>query len=245
MRVLLVSDIHSNLVAFRAVLEDARLRGGWDAVWHMGDIVGYGPEPSACLDLLGELGAVSVAGNHDWGVLERVPITEFNYAAALANRWTAQQLSPRQRRYLEELPLTLQFDEFTLVHGSPRDPIWEYLMEAPEAKASFEALTSRHGTMGHTHIPAAFWLEPESQVCYRLPLNPEQPLWLGSGRWLINPGSVGQPRDRDPRAAYALLDRETLSVTAHRVEYDIKATMDRTVAVGLPVYLAERLLEGR
>jgi len=99
--------------------------------------------------------------------------------------------------------------------------------------------------MGHTHIPGAFWLEPDTGQCHRLPLNPEQPLWLGSGRWLINPGSVGQPRDRDPRAAYALLDRETLSVTAHRVEYDIKATMDRTVAVGLPVYLAERLLEGR
>ena len=118
-------------------------------------------------------------------------------------------------------------------------------MEAPEAQKSFEVLTSRHGTMGHTHIPAAFWLEPEGGTCHRLPLVEERSLWLGSGRWLINPGSVGQPRDRDPRAAYAILDRETSTVMAYRVEYDIAATIKRTVEVGLPVYLAERLLEGR
>ena len=245
MRVLLISDVHANLVAFRAVIADAKQRGGWDAIWHMGDIVGYGPEPSACLDLLGEIGAVSVVGNHDLGVLEKVPLNQFNYAAAFANRWTAQQLSSTHRRYLEELPLTLELDEFTLVHGSPGDPVWEYLMEAPEAKASFELLASRHGTMGHTHIPAAFWLEADSHVCHRLPLSDGLSLWLGSGRWLINPGSVGQPRDRDPRAAYAILDLEAFRATAYRVEYDIKATIDRTVEVGLPIYLAERLLEGR
>jgi diadenosine tetraphosphatase ApaH/serine/threonine PP2A family protein phosphatase len=245
MRALLVADIHSNRVAFHAVLEDARQRGGWDVVWSMGDIVGYGPEPGACIDLLGELGGVSVAGNHDWAVVEKVPLSEFNYLAAIANRWTAGQLSLAHRNYLTGLPLTLRFGDFTLVHGSPRDPIWEYLLDSEQALSNFAKLTTVHAAIGHSHVALAFRLEPEQGVVERLNLTDGQTLPLRDGRWIINPGSVGQPRDRDPRAAYAILDDAAGTVTAYRVAYDIAATQEKMAEAGLPTPLITRLSQGR
>ncbi|MCX6021351.1 MAG: metallophosphoesterase family protein [Chloroflexi bacterium] len=243
MRTLLVSDIHSNLVALRAVLEDAQQRGGWDRIWNMGDIVGYGPEPSACLKRLLDEGAVSVAGNHDWASVGKVPLTDFNYVAAEANRWTSAQLKAEHRSYLESLPLTLRFDDFTLVHGSPRDPIWEYLTERADALANFALLTSAHAAIGHSHVALAFRLDPQTGECRRMTLKPGEAHVLGEGRWIINPGSVGQPRDGDARAAYALLEDDAL--TAHRVAYDIQATQTLMEALGLPSALAARLSFGR
>lgn len=245
MRVLLVADIHSNLTALQAVLADAQERGGFDAVWSMGDIVGYGPEPGACLDLLDQLGGISVAGNHDWACVGKVPLTEFNHIAAAANRWTARQLSKAHHNYLAGLPLTLRFGDFTLVHGSPRDPIWEYLTEREQAVENFAALTTSHAAIGHSHIALAFSLHAERNTLQRQRLTLGQTLPLRDGRWIINPGSVGQPRDGDPRAAYAVLDDAAGTVTAYRVAYDIAATQAKMHAAGLPEYLAQRLSAGR
>ena len=245
MRVLLVADIHSNLTALQAVLADERQQGGFDAVWNMGDIVGYGPEPTACIDLLDQVGGISVAGNHDWASVGKVPLTDFNHIAAAANRWTARQLSKAHTNYLAGLPLTLQFGDFTLVHGSPRDPIWEYLIESEQAIENFAALATSHATIGHSHIALAFSLNTERNTLRRLRLTPGLTLPLRAGRWIINPGSVGQPRDGDPRAAYAVLDDAAGTVTAYRIAYDIAATQEKMRAVGLSEYLARRLSEGR
>jgi diadenosine tetraphosphatase ApaH/serine/threonine PP2A family protein phosphatase len=216
--------------------------GEVDAVWHLGDIVGYGPEPDAVVARLREVGAVGVQGNHDAAAAEVLGIEWFNRDARRAMEWTRAVIAPETRSWLAALPVTLTDGDATLVHGSLRDPIWEYVTSAPVARASLAALGSRLGFNGHTHIPIAY-VEEDGAVEVVGP-GDGSVLELRGRRALVNPGGVGQPRDGDPRAAYLVLDTTADTVTWHRVEYDIESVQAAMRAVGLPGRLAARLAVG-
>ena len=222
------------------MLQDIEERGGAEQLWCLGDIVGYGPDPSECIAMLCQYNHLCVAGNHDWAAIGRVDISDFNPDAAEACRWTARQLSPEDVRYLENLPLTLSRDDFTIVHGSPREPIWEYVLSTESAGANFQFFETRFCLIGHSHLPVVF--KNVGQRCVLMELPPE--LRLGENRLIINPGGVGQPRDGDPRAAYAIYDAGAATIYHYRIPYDIEATQQRMVEHGLPVFLAMRLSHG-
>ena len=235
-----MADVHANLAAFQAVLSDIEKRGGADEIWCLGDIVGYGPDPSECIALLRQLPHLCVAGNHDWAAIGKVDISDFNPDAAQACRWTATQLTPEDARYLESLPLTLRRNDFTIVHGSPREPIWEYVVSTQSAKANFGYFETRFCLVGHSHVPLVF--ESTGPTCLLEELPSE--LKLGGNRLIINPGGVGQPRDGDPRAAYAIYDEGNKTIYHYRVPYDIEATQEKMVKRGLPSFLVVRLSYG-
>jgi len=239
MRIAVVSDVHSNLVALDAVLTHA---GAVDAVWHLGDIVGYGPDPNGVVARLAEVGAIGVRGNHDAAAIGGLEIEQFNPEARAAMEWTRAAIDGTTRAWLEAQPLRRQDGAFGLVHGSPRDPTWEYLTSAAIARASFGAMDTPHGLNGHTHIPVAFILDGDRIDAIR-PRDGDR-LALGDRRGLLNPGSVGQPRDGDPAASYLVLDPEAGVATWHRVGYDIAAVQAAMVGAGLPRRLAERLGHG-
>ncbi|MFH1559834.1 MAG: metallophosphoesterase family protein [Chloroflexota bacterium] len=199
MRIVVLADIHSNMEALSAVLADAREDGPVDEVWCLGDIVGYGPDPVACIDAILGMNHVSVAGNHDLASAGKVSLADFNPYAAATFRWTASQLSPVQILHMANLPLRIERYPFTLVHGSPRDPIWEYLLSLDEAQACFDHFTTPYCLVGHSHIPSIF---RHGKEAVKMPLGTLFP--LGKERLIINPGSIGQPRDGDPRASYAI-----------------------------------------
>ena len=245
MRYAILGDIHSNLAAFEAVLEDIERKGKADELWCLGDIVGYGPDPHQCIELLRQHNHLCVAGNHDWAAIGKADISLFNPVAAMACRWTAKQLNPEEVHYLENLPLVLQRDDFTLVHGSPRDPIWEYLLSSNTARDNFNYFQSQFCLVGHSHIPLVFEYLSESDACLFEELQPEVSLGVGRSRLIINPGGVGQPRDDDPRASYAIYDSEAQVVYHYRVPYDIAATQEKMVKCGLPSSLVVRLSYGR
>ena len=243
MKALIVSDVHSNLEAFRTTIEDAQQRGGFDEIWSLGDLVGYGPDPSACVDLLRSYAHNAVAGNHDLAAVDSISVERFNPYAAAANHWTAEQLTQEQAEYLGNLPLTLEIDEFTLAHGSPRDPIWEYLVTVESAIACFTHIDTYWCLVGHSHMPflciprldgAAFMAFPEGRA-----------IQLDEEALIVNPGSVGQPRDGDPRASYVVYDDAAQTLEHRRVEYDVAATQDKMRRHGLPDYLINRLSVGR
>ena len=245
MRYGIISDIHANLAALQAVL--AHL-GSVDALWCLGDIVGYGPDPNECVEIVQRQASLCIPGNHDWASSGKIGTEDFNDDAAQTCLWTRQQLSPPNRDFLANLAETRQEGDFTLAHGSPGNPIWEYLLSVGNARESFGDFQSRFCLVGHTHVPLAFTLEDSDgrQGCRGALLAPDVPLELEEGTRLIyNPGGVGQPRDGDPRAAYALYDGEAQTITHHRVPYDIAATQQRMTAAGLPQYLVERLAIGR
>ena len=243
MRALIVSDIHSNLEALESVLGDARSRGGFDQVWSLGDVVGYGPDPGPCIDLLLQHDLRAVAGNHDLAAIGRLSLEAFNPYAAAANRWTAGQLSAEQAEHLAGLELRLELDEFTVVHGSPRDPIWEYVVTVQAAVASFTHFDTYWCLVGHSHIP--FVCRPSAQGAEFLQFPLDAPVTLDEQQVIINPGSVGQPRDGDPTASYAVYDSDASTVTHHRVEYDVAATQEKMRGHNLPQYLIDRLPLGR
>lgn len=240
MRYAILADIHGNLAAFQAVLQDIEERGGVDELWCLGDIVGYGPDPGECIAFLRQFPHLCVAGNHDWAAIGKVDVSDFNPDAAQACRWTASQLSPEDVRYLENLPLTICRDDFTIVHGSPREPIWEYILSTQSAKANFGYFETRFCLIGHSHVPLVF--EDIGETCLLSELPAE--LKLGENRLIINPGGVGQPRDGDPRAAYAIYDDEDKTIYHYRIPYDIEATQERMARQGLPAFLAIRLSYG-
>ena len=242
MRIAIVSDIHSNLPSFEAVLLHAEAGGRVDALWCLGDLVGYGPHPNECIAQLRRYEHRAVAGNHDLAACGRMGTEEFNEAAAAAAQWTAGQLSDAARAYLEELPLVVTEGDFTLVHGSLRWPEWEYLLSSEQAQAHLELQQTPYGLVGHSHL--TFVCEEDAPPRLRPTVDGER-VELGSQRLILNPGSVGQPRDGDPRAAYALYDSEARAVTYHRVEYDIGATQRAMEAARLPAWLSERLSYGR
>lgn len=236
-RILLISDVHGNLAALEAVLAAA---GQVTAVWVMGDTVGYGPDPSDVLALLKEKRARMVAGNHDLAVATGQGLEAFNPHAREAATAHRGWLTAAERDDLAVLPLTLGAEDFTLCHGSLRDPVWEYVFTAQQADASLAIAPTSHVCNGHTHVPALY--RKDSRVTHQ-PLREGAPVPL-EGRMLINPGSVGQPRDGDPRAAYAILDTEGATIELGRAQYDVSETQRRIRARGLPGILADRLAVG-
>lgn len=243
MRYAVIADIHANLAAFTAVLEDIEHKGGVNEIWCLGDIVGYGPDPRQCLELLRKYNHVCVAGNHDWVAAGKMGTAYLNPLAATASRWTAQQLSPEDIQYLENLPLTIEKEGFILVHGSPADPIWEYVMSTSVAARNFAFFQSNFCLVAHTHVPVVF--KEENGSCLSVPFSPGIGIVLGENRLIINPGGVGQPRDGDPRASYAIYDSEGRVIRLYRIPYDIGATQDKMMQAGLPIHLITRLKDGR
>lgn len=237
MRYAILADIHGNLEAFQAVLQHAEGQGALAEIWCLGDIVGYGPDPGPCLETLRRYPHAAVAGNHDWAAADKVSHQDFNPEAAAAVRWAGRQLGGEDIRYLEDLPLQVVRGDFTLVHGSPRHPIWEYLLSAVEAAESFPRFTTPYCLVGHSHMPLLF---REGQSPELLPSS----LALGKERVIINPGGVGQPRDGDPRASYAIYDSESRTLRHYRVPYDLERTQHKMLELGLPLKLAVRLALG-
>ena len=242
MATLIIGDIHGNMEAFQAILDHAGDHGGFQEVWSLGDIVGYGPDPGACLDLLLDHSPIAVAGNHDRAAVGLLGLETFSHYAAEACRWTASNLSEAQQSYLRELPLVLTRGAFTLVHGSLRDPVWEYLVHPEAAQTTFGLLETQRCLVAHSHIPFVCREGTQRPLFERLPEVVALP--LGQGHVIINPGSVGQPRDGDPRAAYVLYDADADTVTLHRVSYDIAVTQEKMARAGLPEPLITRLAAG-
>ena len=242
MRALIVSDIHSNLEALDAVLADARRHGGFDAVWCLGDIVGYGPEPSACLRRLREYDLTAIAGNHDHAAASVIDAADFNGAAYAAICWTAAQLSADEIRYLSQLPTIAQRPPFTLTHGSLRHPLTEYLLHPHQAIATLNLLTTPYCLVGHSHHP--FICRENGGSPQFQPFPPDGRTPLDAERRIINPGSVGQPRDGDPRASYALYDSAQPAIEHHRANYNLPAVQTKMRHAKLPQYLIDRLDHG-
>jgi len=235
-RIAVLSDIHGNLPALEAVLQAL---APFDAVWHLGDVVGYGPQPNEVIARLAREDAIGVCGNHEAAALGRIDTAWFNEDARAAIEWTAARLEPAARDWLAALPERRQEGDFTLVHGSPRDPTWEYLASVPVARASFAALTTPHAFVGHTHDPRVF--REEDGLVETLGPGDGSELELDHRRVLLNPGSVGQPRDGDPRAAAMTFDTERRLVAWQRVSYPIAATQALMRQAGLPRRLVDRL----
>ena len=239
MRIAVLSDIHGNLPALDAML--AALRP-YDAVWLLGDVVGYGPQPNEVIARLIDEGATGVRGNHDSAALGELDTDSFNDDARAAIEWTTEQLNPAARKWLAALPNQVVEEPFTLVHGSPRDPVWEYVFTPGVARRNLPELETRHGLVGHTHIPIAFREIGdgiETLVPHEL-----SPLKMTEMRLLANPGSVGQPRDGDSRASALIYDTDQGTLEWHRVEYPIEAVQQLMGEIGLPPRLAARLSLG-
>jgi predicted phosphodiesterase len=235
-RIGILSDIHANLVALETVLADL---GEVDALWVCGDTVGYGPEPSDVLALLIERRATLVAGNHDRAVGAGEDLGIFNAPAAVAAKMHQRWLSAEERDVLAALPRTLETNDVTLCHGSLRDPLWEYVTNPKSAAASLALAKTSHCCAGHTHVPSLFRAGEQQPglVDYDMP-------YALAPRAFLNPGSVGQPRDGDPRAAYAVIDLPAGTVTFHRSTYRIEETQRRIRERGLPAIFADRLSFG-
>jgi predicted phosphodiesterase len=236
-RIAILSDIHANLVAFEAVIEAAR---PFDAVWCLGDVVGYGPRPRECIALLQSLPHVCVVGNHDYAAIGRLKLEEFNPIAQFATAWTVAALTVEDMAFLTALPNRIIDDPVTLVHGSPRQPIWEYIYEPETAAANFPLLDTAVCFLGHTHVCSLFHEVEASLGLMRQPRAGDR-YQIADGRAMINPGSVGQPRDGDARAAYAIYDSDHGTIDFHRAAYDIESTQLQMVAAGLPGSLIRRL----
>jgi len=239
---LIISDVHANLTALEAVLADAP---EFDEIWCLGDLVGYGPNPNECIERIQDFSHVSMAGNHDWAALGKLDLSSFNTDARDASIWTQAELSPAAREYLNELPIQIEKDGFNMAHASPREPIWEYILDANQAYANFEHFSASICLVGHTHIPIVFELDEQRRRCETKIPPFANLLEFDQTRMIINPGSVGQPRDGDPRASYAMLDLDAMTWEFHRVAYPVEITQERMRARGLPRRLVERLEMGR
>lgn len=246
MRIAIVSDVHSNLAALEAVLQHADKQNALDAVWLLGDCVGYGPQPNEVIALLARQSMLGVIGNHDLAVIGAMDTSDFNPAAALAAAWNAGALSDESRQFLASLPAiaTPTDAECVLCHGSLRAPAWEYLVSEEAARAQFEQMTVPWSFVGHTHIPLIIEQTEDGEVFGDHPENGTL-VDLEGRRLILNPGGVGQPRDGDPRSPYAVLDTEQQTVQFWRVPYPIGKTQTLMETAGLPERLIERLAQGR
>jgi diadenosine tetraphosphatase ApaH/serine/threonine PP2A family protein phosphatase len=242
-----ITDIHANLPALEAVLASAGKRRV-EEIWCLGDVVGYGADPDACAELVRERCDICLVGNHDLAVLGELDIAAFSEAAAEAVEWTRERIGEEALEFLRELDPSGQREEVGLFHASPRDPVWEYVLSIEQAKACMELQPERLALIGHSHVALFFVRLPEGdgpgdtrggQAEDGLKLD------LGDGRWILNPGSAGQPRDGDPRAAWLELDTQKPAARFHRVEYDIDRAAASIVEAGLPKRLADRLYIGQ
>jgi predicted phosphodiesterase len=242
MRVAVISDIHGNLHALETVLaaiDDERP----DAIWCLGDLVGYGPRPNECTEAVAQRANVCLVGNHDLGVTGAISLEEFSHDAATAARWTQNVLEDRWRTYLESLEPTAQVEGAELYHASPRDPVWDYVLTADGAYDALNRTEAPLVLVGHSHVAIQVVLAGGRLDGGLAPAGTE--LDLSAGRYLINPGSVGQPRDGDPRAAFLILDFDRMFATFRRVEYPVEQTQAELRERGLPETLAERLAHGQ
>jgi predicted phosphodiesterase len=243
MRVAIASDIHGNKQAFEAVIAAAEDAGA-EELWCLGDLVGYGAEPDACVALADAHCTVCLAGNHDLAVVEVLSLDDFSRGAALAAYWTREVIRPETREYLLSLSPQSSAEGVGLFHASPRDPIWEYVLSALAAELCFDATDFRISFIGHSHVALSFH-RPEGEPASGTTRREGVEVDLTAGEWLINPGSVGQPRDGDARAAWLMLDTGNWTATWRRAEYDIAGAQAAIRAANLPDSLAERLQYGQ
>ena len=243
MRVAIASDIHGNRHAFEAVIAAAEAAGA-EELWCLGDLVGYGAEPDDCVALASEHSAVCLAGNHDLAVTGRLPIDDFSRGAALAVSWTQDVMRPESIAFLKSLEPTGAAEGIGLFHASPRDPVWEYVLSSLAAELCLDVTRQRIAMIGHSHVALAFH-RSEGEPATGSTRRPGEVADLTRGKWLINPGSVGQPRDGDPRAAWLLLDTTAATAEWRREEYDIAGAQAAIRAARLPDSLAERLRHGQ
>lgn len=245
MRILLLSDIHANLTALEAVIKDA---GEFERVWCLGDIVGYGPEPNECIDRLRGFELVCLAGNHDLAVTGKTSLWDFTETAQEAIFWTRHRLTSENHDWLGCLPSTTLAvgHGITLVHASPRDPVWEYIVTREIARDNLSFIDTPICLNGHSHIPIMFRLPWEGLKILEEPLKVNAAIHLTTyDQVFINPGSVGQPRDEDPRASYAVLDLDAMTYTQRRVPYDFSKTQKLMKQARLPDRLIRRLRFGQ
>ena len=244
LRIAVIADIHANLAALEACLgsiEEADV----DDVWCLGDVVGYGPDPDACAELVRERCSLCLAGNHDLAVLGQLDIESFSESAAAAVTWTQGVVQEATLDFLGGLEPAGRRDGIDLCHASPRDPIWEYVLTREQADACLDAQSERICLIGHSHV-ALFFTRPDGEggKVRSAQAADGSLIDVSGGRWLLNPGSVGQPRDGDPRAAWLALDTESATVLFQRVPYEIEKTAEAIVAAELPKHLADRLFLG-
>jgi predicted phosphodiesterase len=242
LRIAVISDIHGNWHAFQAVLDDIAHEEA-DEIWCLGDIVGYGPQPNRCVAEARERSAICLLGNHDLAAIGGADLAGFSPDAAESARWTIAELEPDALAYLKTLEPKGEREGVELFHASPRDPIWEYVLSESAVRTALELTTAGLVCVGHSHIPIALLLSNGDSLAGGLAKGGSE-IELTEGRWLLNPGSVGQPRDGDPRAAYLLVDLEDRHAQYRRVPYNIDATQAEIRKAGLPEALAERLSEG-
>jgi len=240
-RIAVFSDIHANLHALEAVLADID-RESVAELWCLGDLVGYGPRPNECIDLVRERATLSLCGNHDLAVLGTIEIAEFSGDAATAALWTRGVLGEQQRDWLSGLAPSARRESAELFHGSPRDPIWDYVLSEEAAYVSLMGTVEPLVLVGHSHVALAIAWDGSQLRGGLAPAGTEEV--LGDQRWLLNPGSVGQPRDSDPRAAWLLVDTSAGRASFKRVEYPIETTQAEMSEAGLPPTLAARLAHG-
>lgn len=246
MRVAAIADIHSNLAALEAVLE-ATEQAGIEEVWCLGDVLGYGAEPDTCADLVHEHCAFCLVGNHDLAVLGALQTSAFSETAAAAVAWTRENAEERTLALLRDLEPSGHREGIALFHASPRDPVWEYVLSGEQADACLDVQPERIALIGHSHVSLFFTRQDGSRHgdVRGAQTNGGTSLDLGEGEWLVNPGSVGQPRDGDPRAAWLELDTDAQTCRFHRVPYDVERTAAAIAAAGLPRRLADRLFVGQ
>lgn len=243
MRIAVLSDVHGNRHALESVLE-AIAASDCEQTWSLGDLVGYGADPDACVDLVREHATVSLAGNHDLGVRGSIPLEQFSRGAALAATWTQETIRPDTLEYLQSLDASQVLDAVALYHASPRDPVWEYVLSPLQAELCLDVQARRVSLIGHSHVALYFARFPGVAATGGTRADGEA-LDVGDGEWLVNPGSVGQPRDGDPRAAWLELDLGEWTATYHRVEYDVAGAAAAIRTAQLPDSLAERLQYGQ
>jgi predicted phosphodiesterase len=242
-RVAIVSDIHGNRHAFEAVL-DAVEASEAEELWCLGDLVGYGAEPDACVDLALRHAAICLAGNHDLGVRGDLPLSQFSRGAALAARWTQDNIAYETLEFLRSLEPTRLEESVGLFHASPRDPVWEYVLSPLQAELCLDTQEHRVCLIGHSHVALSFSRQAGAPATGET-READEELDITTGEWLINPGSVGQPRDGDPRAAWLELDDQAWSVVYRRTEYDVAGAAGAIRGARLPDSLAERLVYGQ
>ncbi|HKH16794.1 MAG TPA: metallophosphoesterase family protein [Solirubrobacteraceae bacterium] len=246
MRVAVASDIHGNRQAFEAVIaaaQDAQV----EELWCLGDLVGYGAEPDACVALAEANCAVCLAGNHDLAVVEVLSLEDFSRGAALAAEWTREVIRHETREFLLGLSPSGEAETVGLYHASPRDPIWEYVLSGLTAELCLDAAHGnghRVSLIGHSHVALSFH-RPEGEPASGSTRHADDLLDLGTGEWLLNPGSSGQPRDGDPRAAWMVLDTQAWTAEWRRSDYDLAGAQAAIRAARLPDSLAERLQYGQ
>jgi predicted phosphodiesterase len=243
MRVAIASDIHGNRHAFEAVIAAAQA-ADVEELWCLGDLVGYGADPDACVALAEANCAVCLAGNHDLAVVDVLSLEDFSRGAALAAHWTREVIRPETKAFLLSLSPSGEAEGVGLYHASPRDPIWEYVLSALTAELCLDSAAQRISLIGHSHVALSFH-RPEGAPATGSTRRADDRLDLGTGEWLLNPGSTGQPRDGDPRAAWLVLDTQAHTAEWRRAEYDLAGAQAAIRAARLPDSLAERLQYGQ